>query len=56
MRVSFEGYIDKAPNGLFAGEDKKEGHTGEWFTLNTDPSSELNSPFNVTKKIYTLNT
>lgn len=47
----FEGYIDQAPNGLFAGEGKKEGHTVEWFILNTDPSSELSSPLNVTKKI-----
>lgn len=50
MRARFEGYIDKAPNDLFAGEGEKEGHAGGWFTLNTDPSSEMSSPFNVTKR------
>ena len=35
MRVSFEGYIDKATSDIFAGEGKKEGHTGQWFILNT---------------------
>lgn len=52
LRISFEGNIDKAPNGTFTGEGKKEKHTGGLFTLNTDPSSELSTPSNVTKKLY----
>lgn len=32
--------IDRAPNDTFSGEDKKEGQTGGWLRLNTNPTSE----------------